>query len=62
MIRIVRSLHGKATLRTAPQGKDRPHLHPGDHAGAAGNGDEGEVLHFRRRGETTHRWSNLPPL
>ena len=46
MIRIVRSPHGKTALRTAPQGKNRPHLLPGDHARAPGIGDEGEMLHF----------------
>ena len=62
MFRIVRSPHGKTTFRTAPQGKNRPHLLPGDHAGAPGNGDEGEMLHFLHRRETTHRWSYVPPL
>jgi hypothetical protein len=49
MIRIVRFQHGKAALRTAPQGKNRPHLLPGDHAGAPRNGDKGEMLYFLHR-------------
>jgi hypothetical protein len=62
MIRIVRSPHGKTALRTTAQGKNRPHFLPGDHAGASGNGDEGEMLHFGCRRETTHRWYNVPTL
>jgi hypothetical protein len=62
MFRIVRSPHGKTALWTAAQGKNRPHLLPGDHAGAPGNGDEGETLHFSYRRETTHRWVYLPTL
>ena len=62
MIRIVRSPHGKATFWTAPQGKNRPHLHPGDHASDPRNGDEGEMLQFRRRGEINHRWPYMPSL
>ena len=62
MFRIVRSPYGKTALRTAAQGKNRPHLLPGDHAGAPGNGDEGEMLHFLRCREINHRWSNVPSL
>jgi len=62
MFRIVRSPHGKTALRTAAQGKNRPHLHPGDHAGAPGNGNEGERIHFLHRRAITHRWPNMPTL
>jgi len=62
MIRIVGFPYGKTALRTAPQGKNRPHLLPGDHAGATRIGDEGERVHFLRRREATHRRSYMPPL
>jgi hypothetical protein len=62
MIRIVRSPHGKTPFWTASQGKNRPHLLPGDHASDPRNGDEGEMLHFIHRREATHRWSYVPPL
>jgi hypothetical protein len=62
MIHIVRSLNGKTAYWTAPQGKNRPHPHPGDHAGASRNGDEGELLHFLYRGEVTHRWPHVSSL
>ena len=62
MIRIVRSPNGKTALWTAAQGKSRPDLLPGDHAGAPGNGDKGEMLHFLRRREANHRWPDVSPL
>jgi hypothetical protein len=62
MIRIVGFPYGKTALRTAAQGKNRPHLLPGDHAGAPRNGDEREMLHFIGCRETSHRWSYMPPL
>lgn len=62
MFRIVGSPHGTATVRTAPQGKNRPHHLPRDHAGAPGNGDEGEKIHFFCRGEITHRRHNVSSL
>ena len=62
MFRIIRSPNGKAPLRTAPQGKNRPHLLPGDHAGAPGKGDDGERVHFCRRRETAHRGPHLSTL
>ena len=62
MFRIVRFPHGKTTFRTAAQGKNRPHLLPGDHAGAPRNGGEGEMLHFLHRRETNHHWYYLSSL
>jgi hypothetical protein len=62
MIRIVRSPHGKTTFWTASQGKNRPHLLPGDHASDPRNGNKREMLHFRHSREADHRWSNVPSL
>jgi hypothetical protein len=62
MFRIVRSPYGKTALRTAAQGKNRPHLLPGDHASDPRNGDEGEGLHFIRRRKIANRWPYVPPL
>ena len=62
MFRIVRFPHGKTALWTAAQGKNRPHLLPGDHAGAPGNGGKGEMLRFIRRRETSHRWPYMSSL
>ena len=62
MIRIVRSPHGKTTLWTASQGKNRPHVLPGDHAGTPGNGEEGEMFHFLSSREITLRWPYMPAL
>jgi hypothetical protein len=60
MIRSIRSPYGKTSLWTAAQGKNRPHLLPGDHASDPRNGDEGEMLHFLGCRETTHSWAYLP--